>query len=221
MTDTIHIKATLATGAIHVGTIQGNGGRIGSASLHAGYALACKSALETLDLCKRLLETHPDRALPVYEPRSGHVAMYPNDCARSQGIAIAIPLAGTSFAIAEYDETRSSVLHRGFDAGNFANAYESTDLGEAIESDEEEHEDEPDHPGHASHFDHAAYLDAFVLGFFGSYEDHEIDGESIERVIEARGNVGQVMLDMGIAVNLGSDEDEDEDSETNGAEVTS
>ena len=49
-------------------------------------------------------------------------------------------------------------LHRGFDAGNFANAYETDRYDRAIGGQEDESPE---------------YQAAFTLGFFASYEEHE------------------------------------------------
>lgn len=53
-------------------------------------------------------------------------------------------------------------LSEGFDAGNYANAYDTTDLEQAISS--------------LSPNRSEAYIDAFILGFFSSYAPHEMAG---------------------------------------------
>lgn len=60
-------------------------------------------------------------------------------------------------------------LSQGFDAGNFANAYETEDYDQALDA-----------LGEVS----TAYRDAFTLGFFASYELHEM-GEHTDDYLEA------------------------------------
>jgi hypothetical protein len=78
------------------------------------------------------------------------------------------------------DETHDEV-RRGFDAGNYANAYESTDL-ESVELDCESD----------------AYRAAFVLGFFASYELNEIPSDAREAFDSAyRSEFGAIVLAAG------------------------
>jgi hypothetical protein len=63
-----------------------------------------------------------------------------------------------------------TVLSRGFDAGNYAAAYETTDYDDAI--------------ARRSMNRCAAYVAAFTLGFFGSCEPHEM-GEHEDTYREA------------------------------------
>jgi len=77
-------------------------------------------------------------------------------------------------------------IHRGFEAGNYANAYETTDYDRAIASLS---------PNRAK-----AYVAAFTLGFFGSYEPHET-GSHLEAVQEAWALVGKRAKEIGIAVS--------------------
>lgn len=58
-------------------------------------------------------------------------------------------------------------LHRGFEAGNFANAYETDDLEIALEN--------------ADHKLGQDYLDAFIMGFFSTYELHEIPSDNLDQ----------------------------------------
>lgn len=76
-------------------------------------------------------------------------------------------------------------ISRGFSAGNYANAYETTDYDRAIASLS---------PNRAK-----AYVAAFTLGFFGSYEPHEM-GSHLEAVQEAWALVGKRAKEIGIAV---------------------
>ena len=77
-------------------------------------------------------------------------------------------------------------IHRGFEAGNYANAYETTDYSKAIAS--------------LSMNRSKAYVAAFTLGFFGSYEPHEM-GSHLEAVQEAWALVGKRAKAIGIAVS--------------------
>jgi hypothetical protein len=69
----------------------------------------------------------------------------------------------------ETDEKEPEILDgptaasNGFDAGNYANAYEGSDLSEALEYHGLDDRPETD-----------TYRAAFILGFFSSYELHEI-----------------------------------------------
>lgn len=65
------------------------------------------------------------------------------------------------------DVDRDTELSHGFDAGNYANAYVSEDYSRALSLEESEHEKPLSLP----------YLRAFTLGFFASYEAHELPGE--------------------------------------------
>lgn len=56
--------------------------------------------------------------------------------------------------------TKNQNIHRGFDAGNYCNAYETQDLDEAM--------------AHRDAIRSEWYRTAFILGFFSSYELHEI-----------------------------------------------
>lgn len=83
----------------------------------------------------------------------------------------------------EPDRYLAAMRHsRSWDAGNYANAYVSTDLETAWEIAEgEEEEDRPEDapPGLSRK--------GFVLGFFSSYEDHEIPEEHLDEALAARG----------------------------------
>jgi hypothetical protein len=57
-----------------------------------------------------------------------------------------------------------NLLSKGFSAGNYASAYVSENYVKAFEADNGPKE-------------HDAYCTAFVLGFFGSYEVHEIPAD--------------------------------------------
>jgi hypothetical protein len=83
--------------------------------------------------------------------------------------------------MSEEHERLGEVVSRGFDRGNFANAYETQDYETALES-----LDMPRAIG-GSRLPRAlqdAYRAAFTLGFFGSYELHEM-GSDVEAYREA------------------------------------
>lgn len=77
-------------------------------------------------------------------------------------------------------------ISRGFAAGNYANAYETTDYDRALAS--------------LSMNRAKPYVAAFTLGFFGSYEPHEM-GSHLEAVVEAYALVGKRAAELGIAVS--------------------
>ena len=77
-------------------------------------------------------------------------------------------------------------IHRGYDAGNYANAYETTDYERAIAK--------------LSPNRSATYVAAFTLGFFGSYSPAEM-GSHLEAYHEALALVGKRAKELGIAVN--------------------
>ena len=93
----VKIRAELANGEVYVGPIMGNGGMIGSGALHAGYKLAGKQASRMIRLCQDCVVDGRD--LPVFEPRPGHVAIYPDFCAETDGERVYIPIDGTTFSI--------------------------------------------------------------------------------------------------------------------------
>lgn len=83
--------------------------------------------------------------------------------------------------VVKYDKLsldERDMLHRGFDAGNYANAYVTENLERAWKN--EEASEDSDTPLDTN----GPYYAGFVLGFFSSYEDHEI-GDSEERELRA------------------------------------
>jgi len=86
------------------------------------------------------------------------------------------------------DETiveRDLELSHGFDAGNYCNAYETQDIEDALVM-----RDVRDHS--------KAYRNAFILGFFSSYELHEIPGMDQHRLIDAyHSEDGTRVLELG------------------------
>lgn len=92
--------------------------------------------------------------------------------------------------------TRSDALARGFDAGNYGNAYTSTDFDTAwlVVDDGEQHD-----PYRT--VDSSAFGAAFLIGFFATYEEHEIPGEQREFWRAAVETYGAEMRKLGIAVD--------------------
>ena len=75
-------------------------------------------------------------------------------------------------------------ISRGFDAGNYAHAYESEDLDVVLEDNAE---------GETQ-----AYRDGFILGFFSSYELTEIPSPHYDTYVEAAcGPHGQIGVKLG------------------------
>ena len=72
---------------------------------------------------------------------------------------------GIGVAMAEFTLDERTAISRAFDAGNYANAYESQDLLKACAKAEKKYPVESKKQ---------AWCDGFVLGFFSSYEIKEI-----------------------------------------------
>ena len=89
---------------------------------------------------------------------------------------------------------RDDDISRGFDAGNYANAYETTCLETALAK--------------LSPNRSADYESAFILGFFSSYEPHEM-GAAEEDYALAYEAVGCRACELGIAVAPPLDDDDD------------
>ena len=66
---------------------------------------------------------------------------------------------------------------RGFDHGNFGNAYESTDYEEWIES-----VDLAEAAEDIEGFDESEFRAGLMLGFFSSYEIHEIESDFADEI---------------------------------------
>lgn len=96
-------------------------------------------------------------------------------------------------------------ISRGFSAGNCANAYETTDYDRAIASLS---------PNRAK-----AYVAAFTLGFFGSYEPREIGEQHQPACNDAWILVGKRAKELGIAVECPIDFG-DSDSEEHHTSLT-
>ena len=79
--------------------------------------------------------------------------------------------------------SRDNVLSAGFDAGNYANAYETTDYDRAVAS--------------LSMNRSEAYIAAFTLGFFSSYEPDEM-GEHADTYLGAlQSDFGRRCVELG------------------------
>ena len=90
------------------------------------------------------------------------------------------------------------ILHHGFDAGNFAAAYTSTDLETAwaASSDEDNHQEDL-----SSEESTAIFRAGFVLGFFSSYELEEIlEDEEREEYEEAKSKYESMAAESGLAL---------------------
>jgi hypothetical protein len=93
----IKFKVTLADGRQFVGPIQGNGGKIGSGSLFLGSAQARRIAQNQMDAICRLSARGFRTSHYCFQPRSGHVAVYPGYSTESDGKRAAVPIKGTTF----------------------------------------------------------------------------------------------------------------------------
>lgn len=81
------------------------------------------------------------------------------------------------------------LLSRGFDAGNYSNAYETQDLIAATD--------------HRQAFVDEAYRTGFILGFFSSYELHEIDGAVRDIFEEAyHSDLGRRVRELGYSDSM-------------------
>lgn len=85
-----------------------------------------------------------------------------------------------------------TLLSHGFDAGNYANAYTSEDLDEAWEIEED------GRPGNA---ESEHFRAAFVIGFFSSYEEHEIPEDHQDEHAAAMAERGPRLRAIGVAVD--------------------
>lgn len=84
------------------------------------------------------------------------------------------------------DTRHDDDISHGFDRGNYANAYETTDYDHAIAS--------------LSMNRSAEYVAAFTLGFFSLYEPHEM-GEHEDTYLDALALVGNRAKQLGIAID--------------------
>lgn len=88
---------------------------------------------------------------------------------------------------------RDAAISRGYSAGNYANAYETTDLETALDAlNEDDSLDGYDDDSVR------AYRIAFVLGFFGSYELSEIGSDERDRFDECYwSDIGAIVREHG------------------------
>lgn len=93
----LRFRATLADGRVLEGPVQGYGGKLGTGALHAGFSAARREALRRLAFAKRMLAR--GRALPMYEPEPGCVAIYPDYSAESDGEPVVVPVKGTAWHV--------------------------------------------------------------------------------------------------------------------------
>ena len=78
-------------------------------------------------------------------------------------------------------------LSYGFDHGNYANAYETEDLETMLS----------DLPAGRS----GAYRGGAVLGFFSSYERHEVPADAVDEYDNAMANYADKARSIGIAID--------------------
>jgi hypothetical protein len=83
-------------------------------------------------------------------------------------------------------------ISQGFDAGNYASAYRSNDLEDAL--------------ARLSMNRSAEYVASFTLGFLSSYTEDEM-GEALDAYLDAKSLVGVRAAQLGIAI--GEDDNED------------
>jgi len=91
--------------------------------------------------------------------------------------------------------TITESLSRGFNAGNYANAYTTTDLEGSWEVAEDGGRIPTDEVAAC------AFRAAFVIGFFSSYEEDEVPGEHLDELLVAHMTFGSMMRELGIAVD--------------------
>lgn len=99
------------------------------------------------------------------------------------------------------DDNINAALDRGFDSGNYASAYVSEDFDAAKEHAQDEDHNEPfvgeDAPASVSE----AWEAGFIIGFYSSYETHEVWSDDREELIDATIKWGARMREIGIAVD--------------------
>lgn len=90
------------------------------------------------------------------------------------------------------------VLHRGYDSGNYAAAYISENFRRAWDETLKEMDSDT---RKLRHVDPKAFRAAFMLGFFSSYETHELPEGHVGAVVDADYDYGKQMRAAGIAVD--------------------
>lgn len=93
----VKFRATLPDGSVVVGPIRGNGGQIGDASMHLGIETAREHAAEIMARVVRLRSL--GRCTFVYEPEPGHVAIFREFSAKSDGPPVHVPILWTKFEV--------------------------------------------------------------------------------------------------------------------------
>lgn len=99
VTGLVVFRATLADGRVVVGPIRGRGGNIGASYSHLPREEREVEALRRVEALQRVHARWPRRALPVFEPERGCVAMYPAFSCESDGEGVVVPLTGTRFSV--------------------------------------------------------------------------------------------------------------------------
>ena len=95
---TVKFKCTLQSGRIVVGPIMGNGGYLGASCSHLSKQRQRESAMKILSIVRARLNNDGEQRR-IYEAEPGCCAVYPNECAETQGEAVAVPILGTEFEI--------------------------------------------------------------------------------------------------------------------------
>mgnify|MGYP006954413309 CR=1 FL=1 len=85
-------------GDIYTGPIQGGSGKLGNSALYLGLAAARDIALR--GLAKQVGRAKDNRELSIYEPKPGHVAIYPDYSDESDGKPVAVSLLDDYFELA-------------------------------------------------------------------------------------------------------------------------
>lgn len=104
--------------------------------------------------------------------------------------------------------TVEDALSRGLHAGDYANAYTSENLETAWEEETESEEVEADILPARPDI-RTAYRAAFVIGFFGSYETHEVsDDDERQELLEAIHDFGAQIRALGLVCDERPEEEE-------------
>ncbi len=150
------------------------------------------------------LPTHDGSAKHGRSHAMEHDAIY-----RCELLTRAIYLCEDHYLARKAADDKTADLHqalsRGFDSGNYANAYTSEDFDQAWEAEDDEDRNESDERV----FKHPAFKSAFLIGFFGSYEEDEIPRTYVDDWRDAMHAYAPTMQAIGIAVSRDDDEKED------------
>lgn len=110
--------------------------------------------------------------------------------------------------------TIDDALSRGLHSGNYASAYVSEEFEVAKEKEQEEDHNDVFAGEDAPRAYREAWEAAFIIGFYGSYETHEVDSEHVEELIEATNTWGARIRELGLVCDERSwDEIENPQSE--------